>query len=90
MKPESRKQALSVTNGNEIQLLVRSKIWVKMSEQYHPDLPLEPKWLWVCVVRGGLSSNWCGNFDVGRCHLSRPAAVTNMVEVTVVTAVPRK
>ena len=51
MRPESRKQALSVTNGNEIQLLVRSKIWVKMSEQYHPDLPLEPKWLWVCVVR---------------------------------------
>ena len=51
MRPESRKQALSVTNGNEIQVLVRSKIWVKMSEQYHPDLPLEPKLLWVCVVR---------------------------------------
>jgi hypothetical protein len=61
-----------------------------MSDQYHPDLPLELKWLWVCVVRGGLSSNCCGNFDVGRCHLSRPAAVANMVEVTVVTAVPRK
>ena len=49
--PESRKQALGVTNGKEIQLLVRSKIWVKMSEEYHPDLLLEPKWLWVCVVR---------------------------------------
>jgi len=90
VRPESHKQALSVTNGNEIQLLVWSKIWVKMSEQFHPDPPLEPKWLRVCVVRGGLSSNWCGNFDVGRCHLSRPAAVANMVEVTVVTAVPRK
>ena len=79
MRPESRKQALSVTNGNEIQLLVRRRILVKMSEQCHPDLPLEPKWLQICVVRGGLSSNWCGNFDVGGRHLSRPAAVANMV-----------
>jgi len=80
VRPESRKQALSVTNGNETQLLVRRKIWVKMSEQYHPDLPLEPKWLWVCVVREVVSRP-AGEPTLmsGGGRLSGPAAVANMV-----------
>ena len=51
-----------------------------MSKQYNPDLPLQPKWVWVCVVREVVSRlTGVTTLMSGGGHLSRPAAVAKMV-----------